>query len=292
LTIWRMHIRPDSHKNSNPTRICVENGYVGIGWRVDETPIDKDDYFKKGEEKYGDPSWRSASNLLINSMQVGDLVWLRDLDGTYFLGQITGDWKYIDDVQARDADLLNIRPAEIYKVGRTVPGKLKNSFIPSRVIQRVSNSTVAKFSRLIFNSLSGQSAFSVSMFDSHDILDLLDHVELEDLVGLYLQTKFGYVMTPSSRSRRNDTIAYEYELVSTANGERLYVQVKSENKKLDPEMYAHMDGNWVLYNPTGYKSKPVAKNVKLIENEELLKFMQTHKKMLPISITAWMDIVK
>ena len=287
MNIWRLHIRPDYKVGSDPVALCLSQGVVGIGWGVDKKPKSKEEYLKLGEKKYGDLSWRKASNIVLSLMQIDDLVWFRDFSGTYYLARVRGDWKYKDAPENQQADLFNVRDAEIYKVGTSVAGRIINSFRASATVQRILGETVSSFSQIVYNRLCSHRFYKPKV-KSQDIFDLLSDVDLEDVVGLYLQLKKNYIMVPSSRSRQNDTLFFEYQLVSKKNGEKAYVQVKSGNTTINLDNYVNFGEMFYLFSPAGYYGNG-ASNVVAILKGDILAFLKKEKKLMPISVKAWLD---
>lgn len=287
--LWRLHVRPSAEEDIDPVEVCLEQDVVGVGWPVGDTPESKEDYFAAGRERYGTSSWQTALSSLIEEVNQDDLVWFRDFEGIYYLARIDGGWEYRDDPENVRADVINVRPAEIYQVERTVPGKLKNCFIPGRTLQRVKNDTVDSFSRLVFNQLSGRERYSVPAVDTSELFDLLDDEELEDVTALYLQLEEGYAMVPSSRESKGTTIAYEYELVSRGSADRVYVQVKGGNRRLDPWNYEESEGEWYLFSPAGYKSGDSPSHVTPIERDDMEEFALNNMDQMPVSIRAWIE---
>jgi hypothetical protein len=59
----------------------------------------------------------------------------------YFLARVLRPWSYSDLAENRDADIVNVRPVEMFNVGDVsdVPGKVVASFRPARTFQRIDN---------------------------------------------------------------------------------------------------------------------------------------------------------
>jgi hypothetical protein len=295
MSLWRLHVRPDSDEGSNPVEVCVSKKIVGIGWRVGQVPASKDEYWTLGRDEYAKPGqkgrkgWAAAANALLHRLAPDDLVWFRSLQGVYYLARITGDWRYSTDPDCNSADLFNVRDAEMYEVGAVIAGKIISCFRPNATIQSIANSTADAFSRVVFNQLAGREHYGLGdQFVSADVFDLLTDVELEDVVGLYLQLEADYVVIPSSRSRRNDTPYYEYQLISRSTAESAFVQVKSGDERLDCANYSSFKYRMFLFSPAGYVGTP-SRNTVTLSRDTIEDFMNRRAEMLPLSVRAWLD---
>jgi hypothetical protein len=225
-------------------------------------------------------------------MEVDDLVWIRTFSGVYHIGRITSDWRYMTDSQCSRADLFNTRKAELYEAGTRVAGKVINCFRPSATVQAIYNDTALQFSKLLFNRLSGREQYPVpGPKQKLDIFDLLSAVELEDVVGLYLQLERGYAVIPSSRQTKGDTLFYEYELLHRRDGTPAFVQVKSGNVKIDLSAYARFGRKIYLFSPAGYYGKK-PQNAIPLDRDELEGFITKGVSTLPSSIQVWVDYWK
>ena len=287
MKVWRVHLRPDADA-IDPVDVCIRQNVVGIGWRVSRKPANKDEYWKLGEKEYGDLGWSRAANAIGWRMKEGDLVWVRDFFGIYYLGKIEGDWQYRDDPENLKADIINVRPCTPYRVGTSVAGKIVNCFRPPATIQQIHDETAEIFSILVFNKIAKEN-LPIKHLDYIDIFSLLSDVDLEDIVGLYLQHNYGLLFLPSSRSRQNTTISYEYQLIDPKTGCPAYVQVKSGNIVLDPSNYYRFPETYYLFSPAGYASPSIKKHVICIGRDEIEGFLSKARTYLPLNITAWID---
>jgi hypothetical protein len=286
MKIWRFHIRPSS-EDTNPVKFCIKRGIVGFGWPVDKVPISKSEYLELGENKYGYSGWRKAANALLNRVKKDDLIWFRGFDNVYYLSRITGDWEYSSDEENRKADIINFRDAEIYQVGTNVPGKLVNSFIPGATLQGSNSETLAEYSKNLFNDLSGTKRYSRENKE-YDLFELLSYTDLEDLVALYLQIEKELIFVPSSRGKRNDTLFFEYELISK-NSQQYYAQVKSGNYKIDRNKYKEFPYPIYLFSPAGYSGREL-ENTTSISIQEMRQFIKKHMRLLPDSLKNWIKL--
>jgi hypothetical protein len=243
------------------------------------------EYFERAAQQYGGPKgWRKALNGLINRMKINDLVWFREPTGVYYLARVTGDWRHDSSKGNIDVDIINVRTAELYRVGVSVAGKIAACFRAQATLQTISGPTALHFSQLTFNTLCGRTHYRIEP-GTRDVFDLCSDLDLEDVVLVYLQSKHKYLLIPSSR--RADTLAYEYVLKGP-NGEEAVAQVKSGGIILNPGRYRDMPCKVFLFSPADYTSDR-ASNVTLTSRRELEEFMRTQRSLLPMSIQLWLN---
>jgi hypothetical protein len=290
VTVWRLHIRPDATRATNPVQFCLERSVIGIGWRVDPSPDSRDEYFERGQVAYqGSKGWKQAANAIVDGMKQDDLVWFRDYSGNYYLARVSGEWKYEDSDDYLKADIVNVRPVQYFEVGKRVPGKIESSFAPRATLQRISGTEAALYSMVVFNRQSNADWYAeAGVAKSKHLFELLTPTEYEDAVGLYLQIRHEYIMIPSSRMRNDNTICYEYELVSPKKGNRVLVQVKSGSVPLAIQDYVRMGGEWWLFTTGGYIGQPT-ETVHIIQPSELEDFIRRNQSLMPETIRYWLE---
>lgn len=257
-----------------------------MGWGVVPDPVTAADYFTRAAKEYAQhfKGWRRALTGFIHKMQIDDLVWFRDLKGTYYLARVSGGWRHDSAESNLSVDLQNVRDAEIYNAGISVAGKIAACFRPQATLQKIGGATALLFSQITFNKLSGRSHYTVEL-GGRDIFDLFSDVDIEDVVLVYLQSEHKYLLIPSSR--RTDTPFYEY-LLKSPDGEEAVVQVKSGNIILDPASYRDFPSKVFLFSPAGYKSNS-ALNVTVIPRSCIEEFMKSHRALLPKAIQTWLE---
>lgn len=161
--VWRIHLKPSGGKGipEESVRLCLEQSVIGMGWGLDEKPASKYEYMCLGKERYGHQEgwWKNAEALLF-SMRQDDLVWFKDTEGTYYLARVTDDWEYRDGQENLDADIINVRPVEIHKVGPKIFPSVKSYFSPPLTIMGFSNEHAILLSRALYNKLSGKHFYS------------------------------------------------------------------------------------------------------------------------------------
>lgn len=298
MNIWRIHLKPGGKNTQNgidPRKLCLDNGFVGVGWQIDyeKGPIEWNFYEKRATKRYydkGDNSWWPALKAIKIKMEINDLIWTRDLQGIYHLGRITGDWYYNTSKKCEKADLVNVRPCEWLKVGTigAVPGKVVNSFRARRTVQKVNGSSINMYSQYIFNEHSGSEIYSLDSGSGSNIFNLMSSEDLEDVIGIYLQFKEGYMIVPSSS--KMDTMHYEYQLINRSKGKRAVVQVKNGHDPLNRDNYADIEDTVYLFTSQGEYTGRKRPNIICLESAEIENFLFSNKKMMPRTVQKWMDI--
>lgn len=293
-TIWRLHIKPNSAEGVDPKRFCFDKGILGIGWPVDaDGPIDQRTYYALGEDEYRNrrTDWLKAANAIIQ-MERDDLCWTRDDNFNYYLGRITGDWEYHSTKEYRDADIVNIRPCEWFSVGGvdSVPGKVVNSFGPPATVQRVCDATSNVYSKIKFNELSGRAVYDLREHeDNPDLFSLIFPDDCEDIVGIYLQEKYGYRIIPSSCKR--DTGKTEFVLKAT-DGRRAHVQVKQGNEALDVNDYKHNQDNpcvWYLFTTQGRYNGKGDEHVRCLSPDDMRDFAFAKRSIMSDRVRTFIE---
>jgi hypothetical protein len=289
MTVWRLHIRPDANRSADPVQFCLDRNVIGIGWSVEPSPKSREEYLEKGRAKYqGSKGWKQAATAIIDSMKQDDIVWFRNFAGDYYLARVTGDWEYRDAPEHLRADLVNIRPVEIFGVGKRVPGKVESSFAPRATLQRITGEEIALYSRIVFNQVSNGEVYPIDGNDkSRSLFELLSPTEIEDAVGIFLQVTQRCAMIPSSRSRSNNTIDHEYELISPETGRRLLVQVKSGSVPLATKHYDRPGEEWWLFTTGNYDGE-ANDTVHIIQPCVLEAFIRNERRLMPEPIKYWL----
>lgn len=263
-----------------------------MGWAVnwpEGMPKSWDNYVKLGSSKYGHQNWRTNTGRFAREVKESDLIWTRS-KGIYFLARVCGPWNYRDRPANRDADIVNVRPVDMLKVGDAsgVPGKVVACFRPTRTFQRIADptATVEQYSLFLFNRLAGRKVFP-SRKGTYDVFSLLDDQDCEDLIWVYLQVH-GYVVFPARR--RHDAPTYEYVARHRRDGAKALTQVKTGNVPLNLEGDWPKDYKVYLFSPNENYYGKCPPNVVPISRAEILSFMKTNRELLPTAISNWMDI--
>jgi len=295
MNTWRINLKTSAEADVDPREYCIKSGIVGIGWPVDlkKKSITAIQYEDKGTKKYyksNGKGWWPAWNAFYYKLNIDDLVWTRTTSGVYYLGKIEGEWYYDSSKRAIEADVVNVRRCKWLKVGTVerVPGKIVNSFIPPRTLQRVYGEEIDKYSMNIFNKLSRKKYYTIKPVNNQNLYSLISTDDCEDAVAIYLQILHDYMVVPSSCKK--DTLAYEYELINKKNGKTAVVQVKNGNVNINVKDFKNIDGDVYLLTTGGRVIGALKKNIKVISPNTLIKFIYEYKNFMPSKIRTWMEI--
>lgn len=223
---------------------------------------------------------------------VNDLFWTRDLDGNYWICRVKEKAK---NELKDDMDIGAVLPVEAYKVGMQIPGQIKASFNrPLGGTAEKIDEKMIEYSKYIFNKYSKTKTYNYEKKEG-SILDNLPAFDLEELVIIYLQLKENYYLLPSSIAKNSTTMKIECEFIEKDKDskKKAVVQVKAGNQSsIDAESYeVYVDEGYTVYL---YASK--IENINKISNcveitrDELLKFYEEYKSILPESITVWENL--
>ena len=291
--LFRIHIRP---KGGNDDMVatfnhCLENGFLGVGWRVDGLH-NTDDW----------ATYEQAANRVHDSIQQPryiyryvkprDLVWTRDPDARYYLARVNSGWEYWTSPEGRenDIDIANVFHCDFCEVDPdAVPGVVVASFgRPGHSIQRIWDKSAVVYSEHRWNACANDQVYDVDLADFPDIFQMLDPIEIEDVVFLYLQSRGWYVIP---NSRRGNTMRFEYMLANPGNGEIALTQVKAGDSWLNVDDYADEAQHIFLFQANElYDGRPTD-NVTCITRDEFVNFLQENVEWMPQSIQTKLRMV-
>lgn len=251
----------------------IEKGILAAGWSLADTGSEIksfDDYyqcFKKNIEKKQNKKWSyQGVHYLFDNLQKGDYVWISN-HGTYYVAEITGNPKEMFVFDGSDGFVDNDAVAHIsdlnwVKVGteEAVPGSVSTAKSRLRsTMQRIDNndvvvprdvtgskqndqytttSLIAKYAiDKELNEEKYQADKEKYQLDKKVVFSLMDPIGLEDLVAMWLYSRYGYVVMPSTD--KLSTELYEYVMVDGKNrtDKKIYVQTKNGKVDLSSEDY-------------------------------------------------------
>jgi len=294
MNVWRINLKT---AGETPRQFCLKRNIVGVGWPVKDQDrnLTWNEYYDLAMEQYynrpdRDNGWRPAVNALKERMNVNDLIWTRDIQGVYYLGKIESDWRYEFADEFKVADMVNIRTCQWFKAGtvEAIPGKVVNSFIPARTVQKIADEQVRIYSMYLFNKLTDTESYEIKELESPDIFSLLSSDDCEDILGLYLQKEKGYLLVPSSC--KSDTMNYEYELRHKDTGDKAVVQVKNGWVDLHTDDYSNINSTVFLMTTKGQYLGNQQDNIHFVDPTEMEKFVFANIDILPDKIRNWTEI--
>ena len=301
MALWRIHLRPDAQEHVDPAEFAIQQNILGVGWQLeiienDLTEADWIDYinlvnnYVQLNDFEGANQWLAGWNTIVvnalhDGMAIDDLCWARDRNAIYYLGRVVGDWEYRSDDNFQAADLVNVRECEWVEIGGvdSIPGKVLNSFIPNRTLQRVWDDSSLVYSKLIYNQMQQEPIYVEPEFEEMNLFSLLDPFNCEDLVAIYLQKCHGYILIPSTCNRKIQNT----EFVLKKPNEVAYAQVKQGVINLNRDCFQTDLGipdKWFLFTTEGNYLGPENERVICLNLEEMEDFAFENVDIMPNKI--------
>lgn len=297
INVWRfnLHTNRDSKKKGHRETFeyCKDKEMLGTGWgptehveqqvrmmSTEEEIIDDDEFenrvkINQKENKYGNRVEFTKSMRALRNMNIDDLIWTRK-NHEYYLCRVKEKSKDFmrgersEEIE-KDYDIWHYVPCEFVKIGteEDVLGAIVKSFnrgVVCHIRGSGAEEIVKEFSKKIYNDLTGTDYYEYKKPEDKwkDFLKIMGPLEVEELVGLYMQIGLGYGIYTSTNKK--DTKEYEYILFNRKKPEeKAKLQVKTRDINL--EEYNYKDKPFYFYTTGNYK-----KNGKVLKEEELEKF--------------------
>ncbi|WP_374460898.1 GAF domain-containing protein [Microbacterium sp.] len=102
-----MRSRDDTVAPGVAVERALAGGVCGMGGRLDNPPRSLTAALAAVDARHGERAARRLERFA--ALPTGTLVWTRDVDGYFWLGTLTGPWRYDDDPAAVAADLVHVR---------------------------------------------------------------------------------------------------------------------------------------------------------------------------------------
>jgi hypothetical protein len=119
------------------------------------------------------------------------------------------------------------------------------------------------------------------------LADYLDDEALEQLICVYLQNRFGYLM----RTGAPRPASYDYILRNTAHNEAV-VHARGGDTLVARDAYSLPTSavdHVFVFSPTNTYGPDPAPNVREIDAEDLIDFIRTESWSLPQSLSEWIE---
>lgn len=279
MTVLRLRVLTSSRDTfpGEAERRCLERNIAAVGWGVARKPADWDEYVGLALDWYS----RRAVNTVERLARApeGTMIWFRDQEGVYHVGELRGVWKYDASKEAARLDVFNTRPCTWRRVGPAldVPGAVVRAFTgPGPAVRRISNESVERYTRALLDGRSPGEGLTVEEM----LQDWLDDTDVEDLVALYLQAVEKVIVVPPDRQRGHPG----YDLEFVAPGRRGLVQVKTGTIPFDFDSLPATEGERWAFVASGN----VTGEGRVITPRELASFAENARDWLPQKLTRWL----
>ena len=321
-SIWRLHVNTSFKKGESIGKYLLENDIMAIGWSFRDSHIDgvikenvdiakKERFLIKDIEgytnfckKYNIFFYKGKINdnvrRFTEDIKLGDLIWMR-YAGIYYLARFNSDSKVIytctEETMERDA-CIQITNVNWQKIGdeSDVPGAVTTAFIAGFTISRIHQEGVEGFSEFIYDKMAGTNYYGDTKltFNQVNFYNFISPTDCEDLLCMYLNKEYGYVVIPSTNKK--STELYECVMLDPKTGKNIFIQVKKGDDPLKPEDYFHLDGDVYLLTTKGKVKnydKEKHKNITVVDPKELFDYLlrEDFQNYLPQSIKYWIELL-
>ena len=288
MNLFRIHIKPGGGNSAFSFAYCLDEQVLGVGWQTySEKRISTwEEYESEAKLKH---TKISKVRYLKNNVRKDDLIWTRNRSGEYYLAKVDSEWEYLTSIRACEADIVNVVRCKILKVPSVddTPGKVVACFRASGTMQRIRDESAVIYSQYLWNILSQSNCYQFLPSQAGNVFSFLTSEQAEDIIFIYLQTK-GWIVIP--HSRKADTMAYEFVLIHGETKERAVVQVKTGHTPLNTNEWRDATHKVFLFQTDGNYLGGEHRSVVCVQPAEILAFMQTHRALLPSSISHWLDM--
>ncbi len=280
MKTWKLSIKPNNSKESDPFKLCKDNSILGVGWAgayKEIQALNISEAKKLVKAKYN--KWPHPIKHLLENVKSGDHIWLHQKGG-YFLCKAGEEILFGDSIDKNflSYDLGHARKAEWIKVPEAyVSGSIQRGTIAQRTIQRIRvTKKEQELHEFLFENLSknlrwqppdiNQAMFEdkISKMTITDMFSLMTPDDVEDVVSAYLQHQ-GWVLIKSTCFRSKPV--FEFTMLNN-NNETCHVQVKSGKtpNPLSPENYRqHTSPGKTIYLFSTHQNPYPGENVKGVE---------------------------
>lgn len=312
ISIWRfnLHTINSVEERIKTFEYCEENKIIGTGWKTDirlmdseKEHISNDEFNKRlNNSIYSNQRGFKTSMRLLKEMKKDDLIWTRK-NNNYYICRVTGKAKDFmpgdrtKEIENEPYDIWHYVPCEFIKVGTedNVLGTIVRSFnmgVVCHIRGGGSEDIVREFSKKVYNKYAQKDYYMVKKPKNkwNYFWESMGALEIEEIVGLYMQIKLGYGIYTSTNKK--DTKEYEYILFKRDNvKEKAKLQVKTSNINMneynvgDIPFYFFTTGNYwkdgrILKDEELRKFEDENK-VTILTKEELLEFAKENQDNLP-----------
>ena len=307
MAVWRLQTLTGGHGQNNIGQFCLKNGVIAMGWRLDfdtkeqliaKHPTPTIEQYKKSLEK------DTGTNKLPQSLKVfleiakDDLVWMRS-EGLYYFCRIDENvrWRYDSNEEAYKKDACN-QWAKVQWISAgdesAVPGAVATAFIKGRTCQRIQKEGIEEYSQNLYNKKMKKEYEVTVVKNQETFYNYLSPNECEDLLALWLNYKYGYIVVPSTKKR--STELYEFVLIQPTTGRRSFIQVKKGYINLNKDDYIKTSkaGKVWLMTTQGRFTGNGNASIYEVNNKDLYDFAMdlNNVNYLSEGIRRWVDLIR
>jgi len=287
--VFRIHIRPDGGANNAiiSFQYCLDRNVLGVGWAIDVLEHETIDWSAYESRAVGQHQTINIVRYLYREVKINDLVWTRAPNGIYYIAKVIGPWHYLDNPEARNADIVNVFDVKLIQIPcpDDVPGAVIANFRAKKTLQPIKDSFAIDYSKKLWNELSNEREYEI-IGNKYPVWSALTDEQVEDIVFIFLQMK-GWVVIPNSRKK--DTMSYEFLLIHRDSGDRAIVQAKTGQAVIDLSFYKDFDCKVFLFQPNGCYNGEFSEKLYRINSEDVQAFIYNNKGLNPGSILRWFD---
>lgn len=297
IKIWRINLRTDLEMKEQLTLFdeCKKDGIIGVGWPVKDLEIlnlNQEDYEKSiTKENFEEiPNFNSfkASMNALREMKKDDLIWTRK-NNHYYLCKVKSNEKVdiLSETENEDKWIYHYVNCHFCEIGteEKVLGAIAKRFNRGVIARLRSDNEkeenmIKDFSQYMYDKVSGEKYYGVTMssYGIEDIWTINDPLEVEELVGLFMQMKLEYGIYTSTNKKSEKE--YEYVLFKRSNPvQKALLQVKTTDlSDIDMTAYQFLKGQPFFFFSTGkIDTSLIEKDGVIVETVD--SFLKNEKQM-------------
>lgn len=295
--LWRnRHNSTNTDESLDTVQFTVNKGIVGVDWDVEVESgesLSWNEYERLAKEEgyTGQGAWVRALTAIHEHMNENDLCYTRDASGQFYLGRVTGPWRYETDPEYKRHQLVNVRDCNWYRIKEpeeTVPTELLESFGRGSVLQRIKDSRLLGFSQRLFEIIDDQNRYDIELPYTMD--HWLSDDDLRDLLAIHLQTDGNQILIPSSvdqRSFHTDGIA-----ANRITAERTLYQVQHQHDNLPRNAYSNDDRRIIYLQRDNDTPDTLPNHVQILQLEDLADVFENQWELLPHRLRIIGDVLR
>lgn len=304
---WIVYLNPgnrDDNELQELQEICRDNNIFGMGWWINLKSIYEINHYIEAIEKVDNkniPDKKAAKNAAetYKSVQLNDVIIMRNKDAHYYIGRVTEKASYCDNKVFANNEFGNVfswicKVKKWYDLGTdvSVPGDVVGRFSQRfhSTIQQVANRRlkILLIQMLEEQESGGDYSYKQIYLNKDNFTSALNYMDLEDLVYKYIlnihnkDNNDNYILYPSSC--KVNRAKFEFALVNKDNKKKIITcQVKNKEKislkeyenETEFEKIYLFSGSWSDEDADKLKENKKNERIEIIKRSDLFKTLQT-----------------